>query len=101
MARQASQSAEERAGIVLALLRREEPASVLARWHGVSENTLCRWREEFLAAGTAGLAVGKKQGRAAAHRVERLEAELAERDRVIGELTIANRFLKKLNGDRS
>ena len=27
--------------------------------------------------------------------LERLEAEVAERDRVIGELTIANRVLKK------
>ena len=49
MARQAGQSAEERAEIVLALLRREEPASVLARRHRVSENTLYRWREEFIA----------------------------------------------------
>ena len=101
MARQAGQSAEERAEIVLALLRREEPASVLARRHGVSENTLYRWREEFIAGGTAGLVSGKKPDRAAGHRVERLEADLAERDRVIGELTIANRLLKKLNGDRS
>jgi transposase-like protein len=101
MPRHATQSAAERVEIVLALLRREEPASVLARRHGISENTLYRWREEFIAGGTAGLTSGKGRGRAATHRVERLEADLAERDRVIGELTIANRLLKKVNGDRS
>ena len=30
--------------------------------------------------------------------LERLSAEVAERDQVIGELTIANRVLKKLSG---
>lgn len=94
MGRHADQSAEERAAIVLALLRREEPASVLAKRHGISENTLYRWRDEFVAAGTGGLVSGKNQ-RAEAQRQARLESELAERDRVIGELTIANRILKK------
>lgn len=101
MPRHATQSTDERAQIVLALLRREEPASLLARRHGIGENTLYRWRDAFIAGGTAGLTSGKGQTRAAAHRVERLEADLAERDRVIGELTIANRILKKLNGERS
>jgi transposase-like protein len=101
MPRHATQSTDERAQIVLALLRREEPTSLLARRHGISENTLFRWRDAFIAGGTTGLASGKDQGRATAHRLARQQAELAERDRVIGELTIANRVLKKLNGDRS
>ena len=36
-----------------------------------------------------------------AKRIERLEKELAERDQVIGEITIANRILKKLSGGLS
>ncbi len=98
MAVHATQSAEERAQIVLALLRREEPASDLAKRHGISENTLYRWREEFIAAGTNGLATGKKKW-VAANRLARLEAQIGERDRVIGELTIANRNLKKIDRD--
>ena len=33
--------------------------------------------------------------------MERLHSQLAERDQVIGELTIANRVLKKLSGESS
>ncbi len=98
MAIHATQSAEERAQIVLALLRRDETASDLAKRHGISENTLYRWREEFIAAGTNGLAPGKKKG-VAANRLVQLEAQIGERDRVIGELTIANRNLKKIDPD--
>ena len=36
-----------------------------------------------------------------AKAVERLAGEVAERDQVIGELTIANRVLKKLSGASS
>ncbi len=99
MAGHATQGAEERAQIVLALLRREEPSSVLAKRHGISENTLYRWREEFIAAGTNGLASGKKRQRVEAKRLARLESEIGERDRVIGELTIANRILKIIDAN--
>ncbi len=100
MAVHATQSAEERAQIVLALLRREEPASELAKRNGISENTLYRWREEFVAAGTSGLAPGKKLW-VAANRLALLEAQIGERDRVIGELTIANRKLQKIDPNNS
>ncbi len=98
MAIHATQSAEQRAQIVLALLRRDDTASDLAKRHGISENTLYRWREEFIAAGTNGLAKGKKKW-VAANRLVQLEAQIGERDRVIGELTIANRNLKKIDPD--
>jgi len=44
-------SKTERREIILSLLRREEPAKILARRHGISQNTLCRWRDAFLAGG--------------------------------------------------
>ena len=100
MAVHATQSAEERAQIVLALLRRDESASDLAKRHGISENTLYRWREEFITAGTSGLAAGKKKW-VAANRLAWLETQIGERDRVIGELTIANRKLKKIDPNDS
>ncbi|WP_130472260.1 helix-turn-helix domain-containing protein [Candidatus Magnetaquicoccus inordinatus] len=52
---------EQRTQIVLALLRREEPASILARRYGVSTKTIGQWQDDFIAAGTSGLAAGKRQ----------------------------------------
>lgn len=81
---------------VLALLRREEPAATLAKRWGISEQTLYRYREKFLEGGKAALADGrrgKRDGRD--QQIQKLEKDLAERDRVIGELTIANRIFKK------
>ena len=77
------------------LLLREEPAAALARRYGVSENTLYTWREQFLEGGRGALANGKGGGDAGSRRIQELERELGERDRVVGELTIANRILKK------
>ena len=66
---------------------------MLARRFEVSETTLYRWRDDFLKAGEAVLCGSKGNGQA--KRIEDLQRQLAERDRVIGELTIANRLLKK------
>jgi transposase len=96
MGRHSGLSVEQRRELVLKVLRREEPVAVLARRYGVSEATLHRWREEFLQAGEAGIA--DRRGRPdaqAAGKIQELQRQLAERDRVIGELTIANRVLKK------
>ena len=65
----------------------------MARRFGISEGALYRWRDEFLQGGTVALSHGKTDGQA--ERVQQLERALAERDRVTGELTIANRILKK------
>lgn len=85
----------ERRDVVLMLLRREESAAVLARRYGVSEQTLYRWRDEFLAGGEAALNAGKGGADPRHRQIEELKRELARRDQVIGELTIANRLLKK------
>ena len=58
MAKRCEVSVADRREAVLSLLRREEPAAVIARRVGVSEPTLYRWRDEFLAAGEAALASG-------------------------------------------
>jgi transposase len=85
----------ERRDVVLMLLRREESAAVLARRYGISEQTLYRWRDEFLAGGEAALNAGKSGADPRNRQIEELKRELARRDQVIGELTIANRLLKK------
>jgi transposase-like protein len=80
---------------VLALLRREEPGTVLSRRYGISEQTLYRWRDEFLAGGESALASGQGGSDARDRQIEDLKREVTRRDQVIGELTIANRILKK------
>ena len=87
----------QRREVVLALLRREESAAALARRWGISEQTLYRWRDEFLTAGEAALAHGKNGSDARERELRDLRAQLGERDQVIGELTVANRILKKLS----
>ncbi len=59
MGKKSELGATERRDVVLMLLRREEPAAVLARRYGISEQTLYRWRDEFLAAGEAALMATK------------------------------------------
>lgn len=83
---------------VLSLLRKEESAARIARRHGVSEQTVYRWRDDFLEGGKAALA-GTKAGESGdRQKIRELEREIERRDQVIGELTIANRILKKLEG---
>jgi transposase len=97
MSRKSERKPEDRVEAVLALLRREEPAAALARRYQVSEATIYRWRDQFVAAGTAGVAKPEGAGdQASARRIEQLEREVGKRAQIIGELSIANGILKKL-----
>lgn len=100
MGRKSTMSPEQRAQVVLRLLSKEEPAVQIARRAGISEQTLYRWRDEFVRGGKQAMNGRGAQGEQA-KVVERLSAEVAERDQVIGELTIANRILKKSAGASS
>jgi len=96
MAKRTELDVDQRTEAVLALLRREEPAAKLAKRYGISEPTLYRYRDQFLEGGKAGLANGQRgKSDARDRQIQKLEQDLAERDRVIGELTIANRIFKK------
>ncbi len=98
MPRKSKISVAQKQEAIMKLLRREEPAAVLARRYSVSEQSLYRWRDEFLDGGKAALADGKRgSGNGQSKCVQDLERELATRDQVIGELTIANRIFKKLS----
>jgi len=96
MGRQSGLTLEQRTEAVLSLLRREEPATKIARRFGISEPTLYRYRDLFLEAGKAGLAHGSGLADPARREVAELKKQLDQRDQVIGEITIANRILKKL-----
>lgn len=95
MAKRSDLTAAQRREVVLLLLRREEPAGKLARRYGISEQTLYRWRDEFLAGGEAALASSKGGADSRDREIKELKKEVERRDQVIGELTIANRILKK------
>ena len=94
MARQSKIPREQRVELVLAVLRGTEKLEVLARRHQVSANTLRRWRDEFLAGGRDRL-TGNGDATAVRDENQQLKRELAEREMIIGELTVANRFLQK------
>ena len=100
MARHSNIPPAQRTELVLAVLRGTEKLEVLARRHQVSANTLRRWKDEFLAAGRDRL-MGNGDSAVAQAEVKQLRRELAEREMIIGELTVANRFLqKKVDGSR-
>ena len=65
------------------LLRREEPAGKLARRFGVSEQTLYRWRDDFLAGGEAALSTGKGHNDPRQREIAELKKQLTQRDQVI------------------
>lgn len=96
MPRQTSLTIEQRVEAVLSLLRKEEPANRIARRYGIAEATLYRYRDAFLEAGKAGLSAGHTNVQQ--REVAELKKQLEQRDQVIGEITIANRILKKLSG---
>ncbi len=85
----------QRSEAVLALLRREEPATKIARRYGVSEPTLYAWRDDFIDGGKEGLK-GKAGASKDTEKIKTLERKIAKREQVIGEITIANTILKKI-----
>ncbi|MDJ0762527.1 MAG: helix-turn-helix domain-containing protein [Myxococcota bacterium] len=94
MGKKQGPSAEKKMQAVMALLRKEEPAARIARRYGVSDASLYRWRDDFIQGGKAALSGKKSNG--GDSEVRLLKKEIEERDQVIGELTIANRILKKI-----
>lgn len=94
MARHSNVPKDQRVELVLTLLRGSESLEVLARRHQVSANTLRRWRDEFLAGGRERI-TGTGNASGVQEENQQLKRELAEREMIIGELTVANRFLQK------
>ena len=86
-------TAEQRGELVLRLLRKEAKASDLAREASIPESTLHQWRDDFLRAGIASLKGHSVSNQEAERR--RHARELAQRDQVIGEMTVALKLLKK------
>jgi transposase len=99
MGRRSHLSLEQRTEAVLALFRREEPVSKLARRYGVSEKTLYSWRDDFIAGGKHQLKDKSGGTKDEERKLKKLERKIEKREQVIGELTIANMILKKIADD--
>ena len=84
MGRKSETSVEKRVEHVMALLRKEEPATQIVPRAAVSEQALYRWRDEFVAGGKAQLA-GKGAEARAAKELSNLQREIETRERVIGQ----------------
>jgi len=73
---------EEKLALVLSMLKGTEPIAALCARHGISATQAYKWRDEFVAAGKAGLRDKRKR---------------ANRDPVVDE----NRQLKQLLGEQA
>lgn len=85
-------SAEQKLTIVLAALSDKESVAALSRRHGVNENQVYRWKEQFLSSGRAGLSGAKSQS-----VDQRLAAENEQLKKLLGEKTLELDIAKKLS----
>lgn len=92
MARPVSIPVEKKTRIVLSVLAGEVSVAEAARREKVSEQSVGRWKADFLEAGKAGLAAGKS---GPSTREEQLEAEVAELTQALGEAAVEVRVWKK------
>jgi transposase len=80
--------------IVLSVLQGESTQAEAARRHGVSETSIGKWREQFLAAGRQGLEQGDRSGRPSGQEA-RLAEEIDDLTRALGEAHVELRALKR------
>ena len=85
---------EEKARIVMEVLSNSSTIAEICRKYNVASSAVYRWRNEFISAGTAVMEQRKST-------VEQsLMREIGQLKGIIGELTIANETLKKIQAAR-
>ena len=83
---------EKKTRIVLAILAGEMSIAEAARKEKVSEQSIGRWKAEFLEAGRTALVAGRS---GPSSREEQLEAEVVELTQALGEAHVELRVWKK------
>jgi transposase len=83
---------EKKTRIVLAILSGEMSIAEAARKEKVSEQSIGRWKAEFLEAGRTALVAGRS---GPSSREEQLEAEVVELTQALGEAHVELRVWKK------
>ena len=85
---------EEKVQIVLEGLRGEAQVSEVCRRHGITTNRYYQWRDRLMRSAREGFR--EQRGRPRGHgEVDRLQGELARKDRVIAEVTAELLKVKK------
>ena len=92
MGRPPSIPVEKKTRVVLAVIAGELSVAEAARREKVSEQSIGRWKADFLEAGKTALAAGKS---GPSSREERLEAEVAELTQALGEAAVEIRVWKR------
>lgn len=83
---------EKKTRIVLSILAGEVSIAEAARREKVSEQSIGRWKMDFLESGRTGLAVGRS---GLSTREQQLEAEVADLTQALGEAAVEIRVWKK------
>ncbi|MQA08656.1 MAG: helix-turn-helix domain-containing protein [Pseudonocardiaceae bacterium] len=93
MSRPPAVPVEDKQWIVLSVLSGEMTLAEAARRNKVSEQSLSRWKSQFLEAGRVGLAEGGKSGPST--REQQLRSEIDELTAALGEAHVQLRVWKK------
>lgn len=94
MVGKSNRTKEEKASIVLEILSNSATIAEICRRHNVTSSAVYAWRDAFIAGGTASLESGKSsKGIQSQREIENLKT-------IIGDLTIANETLKKIQSTR-
>ena len=87
----------QRVEAVMALLSRSESPGSIARRYKISEATLYRLKDQFISAGKTGIVNSSKGKSKSSSEHDKLKRDIAQRDEIIANLTVANTVLKKLS----
>lgn len=94
MVGKSNRTREEKARIVLEALSNTAAIAEICRKYNVASSAFYKWRDAFISGGTEALEPGKSSKGIQAQR------EIDDLKRIIGELTIANETLKKIQTTR-
>lgn len=94
MARPPKHPVDVKLKIVLSVLSGEATQAEAARRHGISETSIGKWKEQFLAGGRGGLEHGSSAAKPAG-REARLVDEVDDLTRALGEAHVELRALKR------
>ncbi len=98
MGRPAKHSVDFKARVVLSVLRGEMTGAEAARRHGVSETSIGKWKEQFVAAGRAGLESAAAAGARPSGEQARLAAQVDDLTHALGEAHVELRLLRREKG---